>query len=175
MKSDAEFYGGIDTMRSSSKKLRFMAVSMLLWTAPLLVAAQDMPAGPWAGTWVANNAKSKFPGPPPKDDRVTIQPDGSVAVHVVSDDGKVADWSYKPQAGKAVPVQGRDNTTVKIIEVNSHRNNHIWTHDGKITHTHSVLSRDGKEQTFYGAPGTYRAPGSTVAKPFTEVVVYDKQ
>ncbi|HTZ60530.1 MAG TPA: WD40 repeat domain-containing protein [Acidobacteriaceae bacterium] len=156
-------------------KLRLMAASLLLCAAPVFAVAQDMPAGAWAGTWVASDAKSKFPGPPPKVDQVTIQPDGSVAVHVVSSDGKVSDWSYKPQAGKAVPVEGRDNTTVEVIEVSKYRNNHIWTHDGKVTRTHSTLSKDGKIQTFYGAPGTYRAPGSTVAKPFSEVVVYEKQ
>jgi hypothetical protein len=157
-----------------SIKLHFVAC-MLLCAGPVLAVAQDMPAGAWAGTWVANDAKSKFPGPPPKVDQVTVQPDGSVAVHVVSADGKVSDWSYKPQAGKSVPIQGRENTTVQVVKVNDYRNDHIWTHDGKETRTHSTLSKDGKVQTFYGAPGTYRAPGSTVAKPFSEVVVYEKQ
>jgi hypothetical protein len=152
-----------------------LAATLLLCAAPFACMAQDMPAGAWAGTWVANDAKSKFPGPPPKTDQVTIQPDGTVSVHVVSADGKVADWGYKPQVGKAVEVQGRPGTTVKIIEVSKYRNDHIWTHDGKVTRTHSELSKDGKVQTFYGAPGTYRAPGSSVAKPFSEVVVYEKQ
>jgi hypothetical protein len=162
-------------MKSASSKLRLMAVSLLLCAAPLIAVAQDMPAGAWAGTWVANSAKSKFPGPPPTVDQVTVQPNGSVAVHVVSADGKTADWSYKPQAGKAVPIQGRDNTTVEVIKVSDYRNDHIWNHDGKITKTHSTLSKDGKVQTFYGAPGTYRTPGETKAKPFSEVVVYEKQ
>lgn len=162
-------------MKSGSLKLRFVAASLLLCAAPLIALAQDMPAGAWAGTWVANTAKCKFPGPPPTLDQVIIQPDGSVAVHVVSADGKTTDWSYKPQLGKAVPIQGRDNTTVEIVKVNDYRNNQIWSHEGKITHTHSTLSKDGKVQTFYGAPGTYRAPGETKAKPFSEVVVYEKQ
>jgi hypothetical protein len=162
-------------MKSRSMKLRYMAASLLLCAAPLIAVAQDMPAGAWAGTWVANDAKSRFPGPPPKLDQVIIQPDGSVAVHVVSADGKTSDWSYKPQVGKAVPIQGRDSTTVEVIKVSDYLNNHVWNHDGKITHTHSTLSKDGKVQTFYGAPGTYRAPGATEAKPFSEVVVYDKQ
>jgi hypothetical protein len=159
-------------MKSASLKL---AASLLLFAAPMIALAQDMPAGAWAGTWVANTAKCKFPGPPPTLDQVTIQPDGSVAVHVVSADGKTTDWSYKPQLGKAVPIQGRDNTTVEIVKVGDYRNNQIWNHEGKITHTHSTLSKDGKVQTFYGAPGTYRAPGATKAKPFSEVVVYEKQ
>jgi len=153
----------------------FMVVLLLLLAISPVAVAQDMRAGAWAGTWVANSAKSKFPGPPPTLDQVIIQPDGSVAVHVVSADGKTSDWSYKPQLGKAVPVKGRDNTTVEIVKVSDYRNNHIWNHEGKITHTHSTLSKDGKVQTFYGVPGTYRAPGATEAKPFSEVVVYEKQ
>jgi hypothetical protein len=156
-------------------KFRAITASLLLCAAPILAVAQDMPAGAWAGTWVANDAKSKFPGPPPKVDQVTVAPDGAVHVHVVSSDGKVADWSYKPQAGKAVTVEGRNGVTVEVVKVSDYRNDHIWTHDGKVTRTHSELSKDGKVQTFYGAPGTYRAPGSTVAKPFSEVVVYEKQ
>ena len=156
-------------------KLYRYAASLLLFAAPVFAIAQDMPAGAWAGTWVASNTKSKFPGPPPTLDQVTIQPDGTVAVHVVSADGKTSDWSYKPQLGKAVSIQGRDNTTVEVVKVNDYRNNQIWSHEGKITHTHSTLSKDGKVQTFYGAPGTYRAPGATTAKPFSEVVVYEKQ
>jgi len=156
-------------------KLVRCAASLLLFAAPLFAVAQDMAAGAWAGTWVASSTKSKFPGPPPTMDQVTIQPDGTVAVHVVSADGKTSDWSYKPQLGKAVPIQGRDNTTVEVVKVNDYQNNQIWNHEGKITHTHSTLSKDGKVQTFYGAPGTYRAPGATTAKPFSEVVVYEKQ
>ena len=164
-------------MRSDLMKVRscLMAASLLLFAAPLTAVAQDMPAGAWAGTWVANTAKSKFPGPPPTVDQVTIQPDGTVAVHVVSSDGKTSDWSYKPQVGKSVPIQGRDNVTVEVVKVNDYRNNHIWNNKGKITQSYSTLSKDGKVQTFHGAPGTYRAPGGTKELPFSEVVVYEKQ
>jgi hypothetical protein len=152
-----------------------IAISLLLLAAPLAAVAQDIPAGAWAGTWVANTAKSKFPGPAPKADQVTIQPDGTVAVHVESSDGKVSDWSYKPQVGKAVPIEGRDGVTVEIVKVNDFRNNQTWNSKGKVTHSYSTLSKDGKIQTFHGAPGTYRAPGGTRELPFSEVVVYEKQ
>jgi hypothetical protein len=151
------------------------AAFLIAAVAPLTVVAQDMPAGKWAGTWEANDAKSKFPGPPPKVDQVTIQPDGSVAVHVVNSTGKVSDWSYKPQAGKPVTIAGRDGVTIRVVKVSDYRNDHIWTKDGKVTRTHSTLSKDGKTQTFFGAPGTYQAPGDTKPKPFSEVVVYEKQ
>jgi anti-sigma factor RsiW len=146
-----------------------LAALLLLLAATLVVTAQDIPAGAWAGTWMAG-AKSKFPGPPPQADQVTIQADGSVAVHVVSSDGKTTDWSYKPQVGAFVPIQGRDNVTVKIIKVNDYRLDQVWNSKGKTSHSHSTLSKDGKTQIFYAAPGKDKD-----GKPFQEIVVYEKQ
>jgi hypothetical protein len=134
------------------------------------LVAQDIPAGAWAGKWIASNSRSKFPGAPPKLDQVTIEDDGTAAIHVVNADGKTADWSYKPQLNQAVQIQGRDNTTVKIVKVNDHRIDQIWNANGKMTRSHSTLSKDGKTQTFYGAPGT-----NAQGKAFREVVVYEKQ
>lgn len=57
-------------MRSASLKLRFMSVSLLFCVAPVIALAQDMPAGAWAGTWVANTAyglpEKPRPSPPAK-------------------------------------------------------------------------------------------------------------
>jgi hypothetical protein len=153
-------------------KLRssLLMVMLFLLAAPIIATAEDIPAGAWAGTWVAGT-KSKFPGPPPQMDQVIIQADGSIAVHVVSSDGKVADWSYKPQKDEFVTIQGRDGVTVKIVKVSDYRLDQVWkSKEGKITKTHATLSKDGKIQTFYGAP-TKDKDG----KPFQEVVVYEKQ
>ena len=149
--------------------LLFAAILFLL-AVPSIATAEDIPAGAWAGTWVASTAKSKFPGTAPKLDQVTIQADGTIAVHVESADGKVVDWSYKPQVGKFVPIQGRDNVTVKIVKVSDYRLNQVWNSKGKITKSHATLSKDGKTQTFYAAPGKDKD-----GKPFQEVVVYEKQ
>lgn len=67
------------------------AAALLLFAAQPSVVAQDIPAGAWPGTWVANLAKSRFPGTAPQLDEVTIQPDGSFAIHVISSDGKTID------------------------------------------------------------------------------------
>jgi hypothetical protein len=158
-------------MKSAMKSRNyFFFVTLLLLALPLIATAEDIPAGAWAGTWVASTAKSKFPGTPPKLDQVTIQADGSIAIHVESADGKVADWSYKPQVGTFVPIQGRDNVTVKIIKVNDHRLDQVWNSKGKITRSHATLSKDGKTQTFYAAPGKDKD-----GNPFQEIVVYEKQ
>ena len=89
-------------MKVSAMKLRglMFAAMLFLLAVPLIATAEDIPAGAWAGTWVASTAKSKFPGTAPKLDQVTIQADGTIAVHVESADGKVVDWSYKPQVGE---------------------------------------------------------------------------
>jgi hypothetical protein len=147
-----------------------MMATVLLTICISVAIAEDIPAGSWEGNWIANTSKSKFPGTPPKVDQVTIQADGSIAVHVISADGKEANWSYKPQKGQFVPIQGRDKVTVQIVKVNDHRLDQIWNANGKITRSHATLSQDGKIQTFYGAPGT-----DSTGKPFQEVVVYEKQ
>lgn len=158
-------------MKVNAMKLSglLFATLLLVLTLPSIANAEDIPAGAWAGTWVAS-AKSKFPGTAPKLDQVTIQADGSIAVHVESADGKIVDWSYKPQVGTFVPIQGRDNVTVKIVKVSDYRLNQEWNSKGKITKSHAILSKDGKTQTFYAAPGKDKE-----GKPFQEVVVYEKQ
>jgi hypothetical protein len=147
-----------------------LIAAILIAICASVAIAEDIPAGAWEGNWIANASKSKFPSTPPTVDQVKIQADGSIAVHVVSADGKVADWSYKPQKGQFVPIQGRDKVTVQIVKVNDHQLNQIWNANGKISRTHATLSKDGKIQTFYGAPGT-----DSAGKPFQEVVVYEKQ
>ena len=155
-------------MKSSSKKLLMPALLFAL-AAPLTMMAEDLPAGAWAGTWVATS-KSKFPGPAPKLDQVTIDPDGKAAIHVEGSDGKIADWSYKPQVGKFVPIDGREGVTVEVVKVSDYRLNQMWNKGSKITNSHSTLSKDGKTQIFYAAPGKDKE-----GKPFQEVVVYEKK
>ena len=156
-------------LRRTRTRTSIMAALLIAMCASVVIA-EDIPAGAWEGNWIANTSKSKFPNTPPKVDQVTIQPDGSIAVHVVAVDGKEANWSYKPQKGQFVHIQGRDNVTVQIVKVNDHQLNQIWNANGKISRTHATLSKDGKIQTFYGAPGT-----DSAGKPFQEVVVYEKQ
>ena len=156
-------------MKNISRRLCLAAVLLLPAAAPLTLLAQDIPAGAWAGTWVATS-ESKFPGPAPQLDQVTIDPDGKASIHVVATDGKVTDWSYKPQVGKFVAIEGREGVTVELIKVNDHRFNHIWKKDGKLSKSYATLSKDGKTQTFYAAPGKDKD-----GNPFQEVVVYEKK
>jgi len=152
-----------------------LAALCVLLLAPLVAAAQDIPAGAWAGSWLAT-PQSTFPGDPPRVDGVIIKPDGTVTIHEISSTGTPGGWSYKPQVGKTVPINGRDGVTVTVVMVNPYRMEHTWNDHGKITHSFSTLSRDGKTQTYYSPIGTYRLVGSNkVVKAYGEVVVYARE
>jgi hypothetical protein len=135
----------------------------------LTVKAADMPAGGFAGTWKVNFAKSKFPGPPPQVDMAIIDPDGTVTVNETNSEGKSTSWHYKPVEGQAVPVIGRENTTVLVKKVNDHTNEQTWNANGRNNKSKAVLSKDGKTTTFT-MDGTDKD-----GKPFHELVVYDKE
>ena len=150
-------------------KIRFLIFTFSLVAISLTVTAADLPAGGFAGTWKVNFAKSKFPGPPPQVDMATIDPDGTVTINETNSEGKSTSWHYKPVEGEAVPVIGRDNTTVLVKKVNDHTNEQVWNSNGKTNRSKAVLSKDGKTTTFT-MDGTDKD-----GKPFHELVVYDKE
>ena len=150
-------------------KTRLVILAFSLIAVSLTVKAADMPAGGFAGTWSANFAKSKFPGPPPKIDMCTIDPDGTVTINETNSEGKSTTWNYKPVEGQPVSINGRENVTVLVKRVNAHTIEHSWNNNGKLGKSKSVLSKDGKTTTFT-MDGTDKD-----GKPFHEVVVYDKQ
>lgn len=144
-----------------------LIVSLL--AIPVMTLAADIPAGGFAGTWKCNVSKSKFAGPPPQSEVFTVGPDSRLSITVISADGKSSSWSYKPQAGQAVPVEGRANVTVVLRKVNAHRTEQTWNMDGRPAKSFTILSKDGKTQTFH-IDGT-----GEDNKPFVEDVVYEKQ
>jgi hypothetical protein len=149
-------------------KTRLLLLALSLFAIPLRVKAADIPAGGFAGTWKVNFAKSKFPGKPPLVDMATVDPDGTVTINETNSEGKSSSWHYKPVEGEAVPIIGRDNTTVLVKRVNDHTNQQTWNANGKINKSKAVLSKDGKVTTFT-MDGTDKD-----GKPFHELVVYDK-
>jgi hypothetical protein len=159
-------------MKFSVMKVAFslLAMPVLLLAIPFHLSAQDTPAGAWAGTWKFNPEKSKFPGKPPQADQVTIDPDGTISVQETNSAGKTSSWSYKPQQGKAVPVEGHgENVTVIATKVNPYRTEQIWSYNGRPAKSYAILSKDGKTQTFHMS-GTDKD-----GKPFEELVVFEKQ
>jgi hypothetical protein len=150
-------------------KTRLLMLAFALIVIPPTVKAADMSAGGFAGTWKVNFAKSKFPGPPPQVDMAIVDPDGTVTVNETNSEGKSTSWHYTPVEGQAVPVIGRENTTVLVKKVNDHTNEQIWNSNGKTNKSKAVLSKDGKTTTFT-MDGTDKD-----GKPFHELVVYDKE
>ena len=151
------------------KKPTLLLSFFFVLAASLALCAAGIPAGGFAGTWVANFEKSKFPGPPPKVDTCTIDADGTVTVNETNSEGKSTSWHYTPVQGKPVSVIGRENTTVTVRKVNDHTNEHTWNINGRTAKSKSVLSEDGKT-TVFTMDGTDKD-----GKQFHEVVVYDKQ
>jgi hypothetical protein len=146
-----------------------LTLILLLVALGMRVYAEDIPAGAWAGTWKFDPARSKFPGPPPQADQIITQPDGTILVHETSAEGKTRDWSYKPQVGKAVAVQGHgENVTVLVKKVNAHRMEQTWDYNGKPATSYATLSRDGKTQTFH-------VMRTKDGQPFEEIIVFEKQ
>jgi hypothetical protein len=153
----------------STMKTPLVLLALALFSISVMARPADMPAGGFAGTWKVNFAKSKFPGPPPQVDMAIIDPDGTVTVHEINSEGKSINWHYKPIEGQAVPVIGRDNTTVTVRRLDSHTTEHIWNFNGRAAKSKAVLSNDGKTTTFT-IDGIDKD-----GKPFHEMVVYDKQ
>jgi len=136
-------------------KTRLLVLTFSLAVMSLTVKAADMPPGGFVGTWKVNFA--------------VIDPDGTVTINETNSEGKSTSWHYKPIEGQAVPVVGRDNTTVLVKKVNDHTNEHTWVSNGKTSKSKAVLSKDGKTTTFT-MDGTDKD-----GKPFHELVVYDKE
>lgn len=157
-------------MRSFLMQTGLVIAALFLLGGPLTARAADIPAGGFAGIWKFNPAKSQFPGPAPQADGFTMEPDGRITIQETSADGKSSSWTYKPQVGKAVPVEGRGpNVTVLVKKVSSHRIEHTWNFDGRSAKSFSTLSKDGKTQTFH-IEGIDKD-----GKPFQETVVFEKQ
>jgi hypothetical protein len=159
-------------MKLSVMKIAFLlsAVLVLLLAVPFHLNAEDTAAGAWAGTWKFSLEKSKFPGNPPQADQVTIDPDGTITVEETGSTGKQSKWSYKPEQGKSVPVEGHgENVTVIATKVNPYKTTQVWNYNGRPAKSYATLSKDGKTQTFHMS-GTDKD-----GKPFTELVVFDKQ
>ena len=150
-------------------KTRLLILTFALIAIHLTVKAAEMSAGGFAGTWKVNFAKSKFPGPPPQVDMAIVDPNGTVTVNETNSEGKSTSWHYTPTEGQAVPVVGRDNTTVIVKRLNDHTNEQIWNFDGRAGKSKAILSKDGKTTTFT-MDGTDKD-----GKPFHELVVYDKE
>jgi hypothetical protein len=130
------------------------------------------------GTWKLNMEKSKFtPGPSPVKSLTVIREasDGGVKVTVTGErgDGSPADSSYTAKYdGKDVQVAGNapyDTIAVKQVNANTVTDERKKTGTQYHATGHALVSHGGKIMTV-SIKGT-----GTDGKPFTYVMVYDKQ
>ncbi len=131
-----------------TKYVRVRSLIAILFASATLVAAQATQTDALAGTWKLNVAKSKFkPGPAPKNETVTIAPDGKTTVEGVTPDGQTTTWSFTPSGDAAVPIQGLENSTV-ICRRTGNVSEDTWNLDGATLKARAVLSSDGKTVTY---------------------------
>ncbi len=143
---------------------------LLVLTIPLALMAQSSSTDASIGTWKLNVAKSKFnPGPAPKSRTVTIASDHKITVDEVGPDGKDIHYSFTPQEGTAVPVDGMDGMTVTEKRIDDHTVEHTWTMGNTITHGKGVIQADGNIMR-YTMTGTM--PDGTAVH---DSEVYEKQ
>ena len=130
------------------------------------------------GTWKLNMAKSKFTPQPSPVKSLTIQrdaADGGVKVTVTGEraDGSPADSSYTAKYdGVEVPVAGHaPYNAIAVTQVNANTLTDERKRTGTPYHAtgRMVISKDGKTATLT-TKGT-----NAEGKPFTNVMVYDKQ
>lgn len=153
--------------------MRYLGLVLIALAIPCArVAAQDAQnakADPFVGTWKLDAAKSKFnPGPPLKDETVTIAPD-KVTVDETLADGKTENWSYTPSPGSAATITGLENSTVTEKKVNERTIEHSWKMGTSTMQGRGVVSKNGKKMT-YTLTGTNQE-----GKPLHNVLIFEKQ
>ena len=130
------------------------------------------------GTWKLNMAQSKFtPGPSPVKNLTVMREasDGGVRVTVTGEraDGTSADSSYTTKYdGQEVKVAGNapyDTVSVKQVDANTLTDERTKTGTQYRASGRAVISNAGKTMTLT-IKGT-----DAGGKPFTYVMVYDKQ
>ncbi|HBY62815.1 MAG TPA: hypothetical protein DEH78_23575 [Solibacterales bacterium] len=148
-----------------------------LFGIALLGAITLFAAGPSAGVWKANLAKSKFdPGPAPKSITHTVSTDGDWEVLKIDrTDAKGTSstttnrWKWD---GKEYPYKGSDN--IPGVTITATRKGSVsestFRRDGKVTLTvKTVLSADGKTRT------STQTGINPEGKAVKNVVVFEKQ
>ena len=113
-----------------------------------LAGAQSRQADPFTGTWKLDIAKSKFqPGPAPKNETVTVALDGKTTIAGVDQNGNANSWSFTPSGDAAVPIEGRENSTVSHKRTGNVVED-TWNFDGEKIKGRGVISNSGKTVTY---------------------------
>lgn len=143
-----------------------MLIVLALATSLALVGADSQ----FTGTWKLNVAKSKFsPGPAPKSETVTIQPDEKVIVEGVDAAGQPISWSFTPKGDAPSTITGLPNSSVIAKRIDDRNVEHTWKINGGSTTGHGVLSKNGKTMKY-----TMTGAGPK-GEPIHNVEIFERQ
>ncbi len=135
-------------------------------------------AGPFAGTWKLDTAKSKYEsGPAPKEETVTVREGkGITDVSVTGTDGSgkpiAVHFTHPTKGGPVKYLEGgpTDGSTVSVKQTNANTRRQTTMRGGKRVATEEItVSADGKTLRVE-AKGTLAS-----GKPYTDVEVLEKQ
>jgi hypothetical protein len=147
-------------------KLRRTYPLSLLFVFGITLMAQT--SSSFTGHWELNISKSKFDPPPPLKSETVTNEDGKTTIKGVTGDGSAFSWSFTPEAGKAVPIEGMENSSVEE-KISGHTIDHHWKMGKGVSHGHGVLSKDGKTLK-------YTDIGTDVqGRPLHDVYVFEKK
>ena len=144
---------------------KISALLILCMPATVLLAQTN---NPFAGKWELNASKSKFsPGPALKSETVTNE-NGKTTLEGVAGDGQPFKWSFTPSPGVAVPVEGRENSTVEE-KISGNTIDHTWKMGEGKSHGHGVVSKDGKTVRYTNIGTDFQG------RPMHDLYVFEKQ
>jgi hypothetical protein len=154
------------------RKHSIVVLTVVIFTLFLVTVA--LAADPHIGTWKINVAKSKFPGPPPKSDTLTMtaQDNGYKLVEDrVKADGKAIHIEYAAKYdGKDYPVPGEVADTVAMRKIDANTFEGVAKKAGEeVLRAQEVFSKDGKTLTV-----TEKGKDAK-GQAFNDTLVYDKQ
>jgi hypothetical protein len=133
---------------------RYMILLLLLGATAAYCQAKKSTGDPWKGTYKLDTSKSKFAGPPPKDEMVTVESatKSSVKYTIKGTDAKGSAYavSFDGKVGAASPqvVNGNAVAQVTYQMPSSHEfTSEIKSQDGTSSTGKVTLSKDGKTIT----------------------------
>ena len=134
-------------------------------------------ANPFAGTWQLNVGKSKFAGPPDREETVVmVEKDDQIVVtrKGIAGDGKPisAKYSYPEKGGPVIFVEGAPPSNISETRnrINERTMEAITKSDGNVVATtHYVVSEDGQTITIH------RQGKNSQGQAFEFVGVYERK
>jgi hypothetical protein len=151
-------------MRCSISKTSVLLLLLSTSATVLLAQTNDR----FAGKWELNVSKSKFKPPPALKNETVTNENGKTTIEGITGEGQPYKWSFNHSPGVAVPVEGRENSTV-VEKISGNTIDHSWKMGAGKSHGHGVLSKDGKTLKYVNDGTTFEG------QAMHDVYVFEKQ